>query len=134
MGEAMQPAIGDFDCEKGAAWSQDAIDFGEGFFLLLLGLQMMQNENGNDGRKGLVGKWQSRRITSQYADIRFTESFAEARSELTVVLKTGHAGCAAPQLFRRRAGPGTEFQNLVTELVARNEPWKNSLLRNSPPQ
>lgn len=58
MGEAVQPAVADLDGEKGAIRAQYAVDFRKRFFLLLLGVQMMQNENGNDGRKGLIGKWQ----------------------------------------------------------------------------
>jgi len=133
VGKAMQPTIADLDREKGSARAQHAINFGEGFFLLTLGEQMMQNEHGNNGRKGLVGKWQRRRIPAQYADIRSAESFAQARGKLSVVLKTGHARYAAPQLLRRRTGPGTEFQNVVPKLVARNHPRKNFLLRNPSP-
>jgi len=62
MGFAVQPGIGDFEGDEGAAWTEDTENPGEGLILQSGGFQVMQNQDGDRGREGGVCKRQPRGV------------------------------------------------------------------------
>lgn len=62
--DAVKPTVRNLEGNENAAGAQDAKGFGEHLILKLSRFEVVENEDGQDGREGLTGKGQIRRVAA----------------------------------------------------------------------
>src|SRR5262249_41089448 len=95
MAEPLQPAVADFHCEECASGLQHAMNFREGFLLLLLRFHWKEDKAGNPRRKRPNRKRQSGGNTLQDIYIGVLKARAKPRRKVVIVFKAGDAARAA---------------------------------------
>jgi hypothetical protein len=122
VNRVLQPSILYFESEEAPAGPEYPANFCERLVLLFTRAQMVQNKNGNRGRKTPVGEGQSRGVASQDRTVIVSLPRRKSRSECVVVFETRNARRAPPQLVRRRPRTRTDLQHVVAQLRTRQNP------------
>lgn len=65
MRQPVNPAVIDLKREKRTARAKHAVDLGKRPILQFSAFQVMQNQDGDRRRKGLISKWQPRSVPTQ---------------------------------------------------------------------
>lgn len=122
MPYSVQPTILDFKREKNSARAKHAANFSERVILQFFRTQVMQHENRDCRRKGLVRKRQCRCVALNHTRVSAPDTRAEPRRKSVIVLKTRHPRRSHPQLFRRRTRPRSQFEHMLPQLRALEYP------------
>src|SRR4029077_21001749 len=109
VAEVLNPAIVDLESEERAARAKHAEDFAEGEILNFEGLEVVEDEDGNGGREGLIGERQMRGIAAEHsAGMSVVIGFQFARG-IMVILQRGDTRDAFAQMHGGRAIAGANL-------------------------
>jgi len=128
MAEAVNPTVVNLKGEEHPAGPQDAEDLGEHFILQLPGLQMVENENRNRGRKRFTGKGEARRIATKSRAWAVLVMSVQFPHTIGIVFQGCHTGNRCPESGGGGSVARTEFEDVLAETGARHNPGKELTL------
>jgi hypothetical protein len=134
VAEAMHPTVVNFKGKKDAARPKHAVNLRKHAILQFAGVQVMQDKDGNRGRKSLGGERELRGITAEGAAGPTIVLRFQAQGRFGVVFERSHTRDGFAELRRGRAVAGANLKDVIAEARAGQDPAKQLPLGKEAPE
>ena len=134
MLEAVEPTIRNFKSQKNAARAEHTVNLSKGVILEFCGLQMVEHEDGDGGRKNCCPERERAGIALNHLNVQVARVLPEDRYGFAVVFDTRHERGPLREFTRGRAPACAQLQNMLAECRSVKKPGQQSAARDRAPE